>query len=216
MSGNKQANEMCETIADIVAALRKCGDEWVGDMSMVYMEGAGRFALYLADCLEAAWKRETSQSWHHREMEELILRHEKEVAELRRERDAAEDRGCHNALDLIEKIDAQYGIDNKIVGNAAAMRDACAKMRQLLMLRGDGKAYCILSWDEFNDSQKMLRAALSAPPRNCDRYKDAPSAYADFIVPWKLEGRLDDVPTLQDFANWLFAPAEEGESDGSK
>lgn len=54
------------------------------------------------------------------------------------------------------------------VGNSAAMREACAKMRQLLMLRGDGKAYCVLSWDEFNDSQKMLRAALSAPPRQCD------------------------------------------------
>ena len=55
----------------------------------------------------------------------------------------------------------------------------------------------------------LIEQALSAPARNCDRYKDAPSAYADFIVPWKLDGHLDDVPTLQDFANWLFAPAAE-------
>lgn len=62
MSENKQANEMREaTIADIVAALRKCGDEWVGDMSMVYMEGAGCFASYLADCLEAAMRRERKE-----------------------------------------------------------------------------------------------------------------------------------------------------------
>ena len=54
------------------------------------------------------------------------------------------------------------------LGNAAAMREACQKMRDLLMLRGDGKAYCILSWDEFNDSQKMLRSAISAPARQCD------------------------------------------------
>ena len=59
-------------------------------------------------------------------------------------------------------------ITKKPVGNEATMREACTKMRQLLMLRGDGKAYCILSWDEFNDCQKMLRAALSAPARNCD------------------------------------------------
>ena len=64
----------------------------------------------------------------------------------------------------------------------------------------------------------VCRSALSAPPRNCDLYMDAPSAYANFIVPWKLDGHLDDVPTLQDFANWLFAPAAErkGEDDGSK
>lgn len=54
------------------------------------------------------------------------------------------------------------------IGNAAAMREACQKMRDLLMLRGDGKVRCVLTWDEFNESQKMLRAALSAPPRNCD------------------------------------------------
>lgn len=50
----------------------------------------------------------------------------------------------------------------------AAMRDACQKMRDLLMLRGDGKSRCILTWDEFNESQKMLRAVLAAPLRNCD------------------------------------------------
>lgn len=48
------------------------------------------------------------------------------------------------------------------------LRVACQKMRDLLMLRGDGKARCVLTWDEFNESQKMLRAALAAPPRNCD------------------------------------------------
>ena len=59
----------------------------------------------------------------------------------------------------------------------AAMRDACQKMRDLLMLRGDGKARCILTWDEFNESQKMLRAALAARPRNCDIYTDIDSAF---------------------------------------
>ena len=52
--------------------------------------------------------------------------------------------------------------------NMKAMREACQKMLDLLMLRGDGKARCVLTWDEFNESQLMLRAALSAPPRQCD------------------------------------------------
>ena len=53
-------------------------------------------------------------------------------------------------------------------GNMAAMREACQKMLDLLMLRGDGKVRCVLTWDEFNESQKMLRAALAKPARNCD------------------------------------------------
>lgn len=53
-------------------------------------------------------------------------------------------------------------------GNNAAMREACQKVRDLLLLRGDGKQQCVLTWDEFNESQKMLRDALATPPRNCD------------------------------------------------
>ena len=52
--------------------------------------------------------------------------------------------------------------------NMAAMREACQKMLDLLMLRGDGKARCVLTWDEFNESQLMLRAVLAEPVRNCE------------------------------------------------
>lgn len=93
--------------------------------------------------------------------------------------------------------------------NVKAMRDALLNIQEYAaaMDVDDGNVLAILD---------ACRDALSAPARNCDRYKDAPSAYADFIVPWKLDGHLDDVPTLQDFANWLFAPAVErkGEGDG--
>lgn len=44
---------------------------------------------FYAGRIKAAWERQCSQSWHHREMEELILRHEKEVAELKKLIDAA-------------------------------------------------------------------------------------------------------------------------------
>lgn len=71
---------------------------------------------------------------------------------------------------VAELIDYRRTRDSQ--GDTAKLREACEKMLSLLMLRGDGCAYCILSWDEFNDSQKMLRAALSAPARNCDIYAE--------------------------------------------
>lgn len=52
--------------------------------------------------------------------------------------------------------------------NVQKMREVCQKILDLLMLRGDGKEYCILTWDEFNESQKMLRRVLSVPPSNFD------------------------------------------------
>lgn len=112
MSGNKQANEMCETIADIVAALRKCGDEWVGDMSMVYMEGAGCFASYLADCLEAAWKREKAE-W--------------------------EAAACAFVSDAV--MSGKVAVEHAPVGNAAAMREALVKIKALLGECYNGELY---------------------------------------------------------------------------
>ena len=92
-------------------------------------------------------------------------------------------------------------------GNAAAMREA---------LEEADKALSATSYGFDAPVRAQIRNVLAAPPRNCDRFADAPSAYADFIVPWKLEGHLDDVPTLQGFSNWLFAPAKEGGNDVRK
>ena len=64
--------------------------------------------------------------------------------------------GSHGEIDIEES-------PAKPAGNEVTLREACAKMLSLLMLRGDGKTHCILSWDEFNDSQKMLRSALAEP-----------------------------------------------------
>jgi len=50
-----------ETVAEVLAALRKCSDEWIGDGSFVSMKGAGCFASHLADRIEAAWKRERDE-----------------------------------------------------------------------------------------------------------------------------------------------------------
>ena len=171
--------------------------EDIAAISAFIRRNAFIYGTDLADRLDAAWKRQMSQSWHHREMEELIAKHEKEVAELKKQ-----------------------------TGNAAAMREALEMARDALKsaekyVYGDPPNGGAIGWDdvwpsEWHNALEAVERALSSPARNCDRYKDAPSAYADFIVPWKLDGHLDDVPTLQDFANWLFAPAAErkGEGDG--
>ncbi len=92
--------------------------------------------------------------------------------------------------------------------NVQKMREACQKLLDLLMLRGDGKAYCILTWDEFNESQKMLRAALSAPARNCDRIECATPKTSQNV--WRKE---DGGKTP--YYEWLLAPAtKKGECDG--
>lgn len=84
-------NEKLDSLADICQKIRDAG---IPD---------------LADHIEAAWKRQMSQSWHHREMEELIARHEKEVAELRRK-----------------------------IGNAAKLREAAEAARDLILPQCNG------------------------------------------------------------------------------
>ena len=110
--------------------------------------------------------------------------------------------------------------------NIAAMRDACQKMRDLLMFRGDGKSRCILTWDEFNESQKMLCAVLAAPPRNCDI--GSPEEQSDrFANLCDSHSGCSQCPvqSLWNFDNghkpscgvlWAQMPYEKGETDGRK
>ena len=58
----------------------------------------------------------------------------------------------------------------------------------------------------------VVRAALAAPPRNCDNYDNKTDAEIGFIE----ETEEDDSNPLywQLFANWLFAPAAERNGEG--
>ena len=94
-------------------------------------------------------------------------------------------------------------------GDAAKLREACQKTLDLLMRRGDGKCRCVLTWDEFNYTQKMLRAAIDAPRRNCDVYQTS----WDVVTHWA--GGLDSTQSIVRMLDWLLAPAK-GENDGSK
>lgn len=100
------------------------------------------------------------------------------------------------------------------VGNAAAMRNALEKVRRVL--------HCaivadILKGDDVNSAFNEVTAALSAPPRNCDRQLPAESVSADGVekawIAFKrcIPDVYFDVPGLWRFIVWLFAGAK-GES----
>lgn len=97
------------------------------------------------------------------------------------------------------------------VGNAAAMRDACANIAEYARLATCytenshllGYLYQIEEWAE---------AALSAPPRNCDKYTLAESlrkyGFPTKSKPWGEKEWLD-------FCEWYISESK-GETNGSK
>lgn len=170
-----------EMIADIVAEKRRLADEW--EKSLGDQHSCVETLRFDADRIEAAWKREKSQSWHHREMEELILQHEKEVAELKKlipQPDPDWKAICEKCHDgEIEPKCEYYGEPNgcnspiygehptaensSAVGNAARLREAVALALTLLDLK-EGVPYKTVSQKDID----FIKAALAEPMRNCD------------------------------------------------
>lgn len=109
MSENGQ--EKRKTLADIVAELR---DDDIDHADLICFREDGSIDMTeLAGRIEAAWKRQMSQSWHHREMEELILRHGKEIAKLKDQTGNAA--AIYNALktihDKVNSLNEECGVD---------------------------------------------------------------------------------------------------------
>lgn len=99
------------------------------------------------------------------------------------------------------------------VGNAAELREVCQKMIDILMAHGDGRTHCILTWDEFNNAQKMIRAALATPPRNCD-IMSLDTARKEWFLK-EIMPRLDgDLPLGKEvpFEEWFVSQHEKGKS----
>ena len=104
----------------------------------------------------------------------------------------------------------------KPVGNAAAMREALkpwiAFAEWLLENAGKEKLGEAIRENGPIIRQRMeeLRAALSAPPRNCDMYKNS----WDVVTHW--DGGLDSTQSIVRMLDWLLMPAVEqrGEVDG--
>lgn len=106
--------------------------------------------------------------------------------------------------------------------NAAAMREALEAVRDLLLPQcNGGTAFAKACGETVN---KILDA-LSAPPRNCDRFDDLNSAQRHYIehgcpkgLGMIVDGEIRKFPWKSQFEKWLFALATEqkGESNGSK
>lgn len=187
-------NESRETVADIVADIRERAENAMRNGErLVHNEAVANMLTFVADRIEAAWKRDEERAVEH------ATRHAEAVA-----RD--------NCRDCVHNGKNYEG------GNAAAMREACQKTRDLLVRRGNGKCQCVLPWDEFNYAQKMLRAALSAPARNCDlyaTYAEAAEAHKEYATAYiARSSNMFDFP--MEFDEWLFALAAEREGDGDE
>lgn len=141
-----------------------------------WMHDEGQNVRMFADRLEAAWKREKA------EIEASTLA----------------------AGGMVEAS------RHKQVGNAAAMRESLVLVKIKLAdwgftTRHDAPPSGSLSYDCAR-LMEVVNAALSEPPRNCDKYRD----YESLCRAWENAVRVEGIT----FGKWLFAPAAEREGDG--
>ena len=92
--------------------------------------------------------------------------------------------------------------------NAAKMREALEKMRDFMDAMNSSQEP--IEYGEYSWAVDTIDDALSAPPRNCDRFGSWREANAEW---WKYEvlPRVEGVVsgTEQPFEEWLFAKAKE-------
>ena len=106
--------------------------------------------------------------------------------------------------------------------NINAMREALEKCTNELCEHCK-KAYelkfraqvCCESWC---DTVRIAKAALAAPPRNCDRFATWEEAMQSFrrLALHEKPLALWLGSEIEGFARWLFASSQEGATDGSK
>lgn len=110
------------------------------------------------------------------------------------------------AADMIERESTRE--KSSAVGNAAAMREALLKASIVLKEATHHR----LTEEYINECRALIHSALSAPPRNCDRYTIAEAlrkyGFPTKSNPWGEREWLD-------FCEWLFDEAK-GENDGSR
>lgn len=95
--------------------------------------------------------------------------------------------------------------NSSVVGDCAKMREALKTVKRYL----DGYTVNVL------EMRSQVDAALSAPPRNCDRFKDALDAwdaYDAWVDSYRAQGKTEP---FNEFG-WLFALAETEKEGGAK
>ena len=106
-------------------------------------------------------------------------------------------------------LDGATIIDNRTVGNAAAMREALEMMSALFANGVICTSYANTpeEMEQIEELCRKAKAALSAPPRNCDVYQSDEEAFNA----WKAERGFRNVGLGQGgygmawaFVRWLF------------
>lgn len=191
-----------ETSKDIIAEMRT-----KAECAKPYDDGIVMMLTDYADRFEAALKREQSQSWHHREMEELVLRHEKELVDAKKSSgDAAKLREASgNALWCLNWMYENTGDQavkdhlakpieilaaalaapattqkSSAVGDCAKLREALATIRKRLVAAYKSEAD-FMRYSPNKPLVDLIDAALAAPPRNCDRFATETDAQIAFL-----------------------------------
>ena len=185
--GEVMSTEKQETIADIVADMRKdIADGTVG----IWSDFGGEIARCYADRIEAAAKRE-------------------------REAGADAAQICGEIGELIGREETRE--KSSQVGNAAKMRDALDAItridtRRLKRLLCELVEAEILDGGQINrtiSAVEKARQALSAPPRNCDMYTTLDDARNAFFADYVSDETCSSTTA---FAIWLY-DEEKGEAD---
>ena len=176
-----------ETIADIVAEMTECADR-IEKRGLYDLRECGTdYLRALADLIEAEHKRE-------REAGAEAAQICGEIGELIG-RDAARD---------------ETVTDCNHFGNAERMREALVKSDAAFSRISQSDWFIDANFSETKevmDAGNAIEEALSAPPRNCDRFSNANEALEAF--------EKETGETMIEFIRWLFAEAK-GVTDGSK
>lgn len=195
-------NEKQETVADIVAEMRifKCRNLETGELEL-----CNSIANYLADRIEAAHKREIESitpkpdpDWKN-----ICAKCMEGEIEPKHCEYYGEPNGCSSPI---------YGKHptaekTSVVGNSAKMREALLEVTRqiepIVKYMHPNKAEHIGLTTVFAACEpiyKIAKAALAAPPRNCDRF----NTLEDALAGWREVSPAESGP----FDNWLFAEAK--------
>ena len=124
----------------------------------------------------------------------------------------AEMREIHVAefQDYADRLEAAHRRELAAGGDAAKLREAllrCDAIAQLPEVRNE---------QSIKDMRNIIKRALSAPPRNCERFATADDAKREFNYLWNFVwqrggGCLAERNYEEEFERWLFAHATEKE-----
>lgn len=103
---------------------------------------------------------------------------------------------------------SKNGADFGQLGNAAKLREALNRL--VIASEGFLKTHSAKYYVDTTEALDKAKAAIAAPPRNCDRFasaEEAWDAYDEWVESYRAQGKTEP---FNEFG-WLFAPATEKE-----